>query len=183
MAIFLTAQREQVFRNTRKRTEFFYVVGCLEMQCNSFPWEADVLPLHHSREITIRLENSQYIRLFPTLQLNLFNCFDLHSLSSRSGNKWQRIVLGSRTQSLPPPATCQSSAVRSSNLTKFTHGCIEVLRRHRSQHFRPLPQPHAGRQDRNPLATIADHSPRLSRPSKNGIGFCKASANGVFLWG
>jgi hypothetical protein len=28
-----------------------------------------------------------------------------------------------------------------------------------------------------------DHSPRLSRPSKNGMGFCKASANGVFLPG
>ena len=78
----------------------------------------------------------------------------LNAILPRSGYKWRRIVLGSRTQSLPPPpVTCQSSAVRSSNLTRFTHGCIEVLRHQRPQHFRSLAQPHAGRQDRNPLAT------------------------------
>ena len=38
------------------------------------------------------------------------------------------------------------------------------------------------RHHRRPPTTITDHSPRLSRPSKNGIGFCKASSNGVFLW-
>ena len=80
----------------------------------------------------------------------------MNAILPRSGDKWRRIVLGSRTQSLPPPpATCQSSAVRSSNLTKLTHGCIEVLRHQRPQHFRPLAQPYAGRQDRNPLATTA----------------------------
>ena len=100
-------------------------------ESNSHPKLGKLMCCHYTTAAknTLRLDKQQYIRLFPTLQLNLFNCIDLHSLSHRSGHKWSRIVLGSRTQSLPPPpATCQSSAVRSSNLTKFTHGCIEVLR-------------------------------------------------------
>ena len=47
-----------------------------------------MLPLHHSRENTLRLDKQQSIRLFPTLQLNLFDCIVLHSISPRSGHKW-----------------------------------------------------------------------------------------------
>ena len=52
-------------------------------------------------------------------------------------------------------------------------GCIEILRRQWPQHIRPPWHSHML------VVWIANHSPRLSWPSKIGIGFCKASANSV----
>ena len=51
-------------------------------------WEADVLPLHHSRDIHKIEHRQQCIRLFAVLQLILFNCIRLHLISPRSGGKW-----------------------------------------------------------------------------------------------
>ncbi len=47
-----------------------------------------MLPLHHSRDFTESIAFSQYIRHFLALQLNLFNCIDLHPFLPRSGGKW-----------------------------------------------------------------------------------------------
>ncbi len=48
---FLTVQREQV-SETLGKDWIFCVSRCAERVGNKLPWEADVLPLHHSREIT-----------------------------------------------------------------------------------------------------------------------------------
>ena len=87
----LTAQGEQV-SETLGKDRVFSVSRRAEDVDSTSPWEADVLPLHHSRENTLRLVKQQCIWLFPALQLNLFDCIVLHSISPRSGHKWSQVV-------------------------------------------------------------------------------------------
>ena len=53
-------------------------------------WEATVLPLHHSRDLTQKTTFFHCIRYFSSLQGIPFNCIELHPISPRSGDKWRR---------------------------------------------------------------------------------------------
>ena len=88
----LTAQREQV-SETLGKERVYCVSRCAERDVITLPWEADVLPLHHSRE-KYKIEHCrQCIRLFAALQLILFNCIDLHPLSPQSGGRHIRLAM------------------------------------------------------------------------------------------
>ena len=73
-----------------------------------------MLPLHHSREITLRLDKQHCIRLFPTLQLILFNCIVLHPVSARSGSTIDGDA--SSVATVQRPDRSQVSAILSKNL-------------------------------------------------------------------